>query len=104
MKMHPGFFEAIDRLAGDDISVAVWGRVDPSGAGGRTRAGHAASGARHIHAARPTRPAAALANADIFFYPLQPDHYGTAENALVEAMSLGGSGRLEQRGGDGDRP
>ena len=26
---------------------------------------------------------------DIFFYPLQPDHYGTAENALVEAMSLG---------------
>ena len=32
---------------------------------------------------------AALANADIFFYPLQRDHYGTAENALVEAMSLG---------------
>ena len=34
-------------------------------------------------------PAAALANAEIFFYPLQPGHYGTAENALVEAMSLG---------------
>jgi hypothetical protein len=32
---------------------------------------------------------AALSNADIFFYPLQRDHYGTAENALVEAMSLG---------------
>jgi hypothetical protein len=30
-----------------------------------------------------------LASADIFFYPLQRDHYGTAENALVEAMSLG---------------
>ena len=28
-------------------------------------------------------------DADIFFYPLQPDHYGTAENALIEAMSLG---------------
>jgi len=34
-------------------------------------------------------PAAALSDADIFFYPLQPDHYGTAENALIEAMSLG---------------
>ena len=36
-----------------------------------------------------SNPAAALANADIFFYPLQREHYGTAENALVEAMSLG---------------
>ena len=34
-------------------------------------------------------PASALSGADIFFYPLQADHYGTAENALVEAMSLG---------------
>ena len=34
-------------------------------------------------------PAAALSNAEIFFYPLQREHYGTAENALVEAMSLG---------------
>jgi hypothetical protein len=34
-------------------------------------------------------PAAALAEADIFSYPLQPEHYGTAENALIEAMSLG---------------
>jgi hypothetical protein len=38
---------------------------------------------------RTSDPAAALANADIFFYPLQRGHYGTAENALVEAMSLG---------------
>jgi hypothetical protein len=30
-----------------------------------------------------------LSEAEIFFYPLQPQHYGTAENALVEAMSLG---------------
>jgi hypothetical protein len=34
-------------------------------------------------------PAEALAQADIFFYPLQREHYGTAENALIEAMSLG---------------
>jgi len=36
-----------------------------------------------------TDPAAAMSAAEIFFYPLQRDHYGTAENALVEAMSLG---------------
>ena len=30
-----------------------------------------------------------LSDADIFFYPLQRDHYGTAENVLIEAMSLG---------------
>ena len=40
-------------------------------------------------AAQTAEPAAALSEADIFFYPLQPDHYGTAENALIEAMSLG---------------
>ena len=34
-------------------------------------------------------PAAVLRRASIFFYPLQPDHYGTGENALCEAMSLG---------------
>ena len=34
-------------------------------------------------------PVSALAEADIFFYPLRRDHYGTAENALVEAMSMG---------------
>jgi hypothetical protein len=30
-----------------------------------------------------------LSAAGIFFYPLRSDHYGTAENALIEAMSLG---------------
>jgi hypothetical protein len=34
-------------------------------------------------------PARALSSADIFFYPLQADHYGTSENALIEPMSLG---------------
>jgi hypothetical protein len=34
-------------------------------------------------------PQSALQQSRIFFYPLQPDHYGTAENALIEAMSLG---------------
>jgi len=32
IKMHPGFFDAIDALAGDDIRVSIWGSVNPSGA------------------------------------------------------------------------
>ena len=35
------------------------------------------------------QPRTALAAGDIFFYPLRRGHYGTAENALIEAMSLG---------------
>jgi hypothetical protein len=77
-KMHPGFFDAIDALGDDSVRVAVWGEVDPQGVV-----------AARANAMRTSDPAAALASADIFFYPLQRDHYGTAENALVEAMSLG---------------
>jgi glycosyltransferase involved in cell wall biosynthesis len=86
VKMHSGFFEAIDRLDGDDIRVDVWGAVAAPVAA-RARA------MRHPQRIRfggeTAEPAAALSNAEIFFYPLQREHYGTAENALVEAMSLG---------------
>ena len=86
VKMHPGFFDAIDRLVGGDIRVSVWGDAD-SAVVARAQA------MRHperVHFCGDTvEPAAALSEADIFFYPLQPDHYGTAENALTEAMSLG---------------
>ena len=87
VKMHPGFFDAIDRLTGD-IQVSVWGATDPSGpVAARARA------MRHPERidfrGEAFMPMAVLSDADIFFYPLQPDHYGTAENALVEAMSLG---------------
>ena len=88
VKMHPGFFDAIDGLAGDDGRVLVWGAVDPSGpVAARARA------MRHPEridfCGETADPAAALSQADIFFYPLQTDHSGTAESALVEAMSLG---------------
>ena len=88
VKMHPGFFDAIDALDDDSVRVAVWGEVDPQGA-----VVARAKAMRHpnrVEFMGPTsNPAAALANADIFFYPLQREHYGSAENALVEAMSLG---------------
>jgi glycosyltransferase involved in cell wall biosynthesis len=87
-KMHPGFFGAIDALDGTDVRAAVWGDVEPSGEVVRT-----ARAMRHPERVefrgRTDAPAAALSAADIFFYPLQRRHYGTGENALVEAMSLG---------------
>src|SRR5262249_33985219 len=88
LKMHPGFFDAIDAVVDDDLRVSVWGEIDPRG--------DVAARARTMR--HPERvnfmghaldPAEALAQADIFFYPLQREHYGTAENALIEAMSLG---------------
>ena len=69
-----------------DIRVSVWGAADDAVVA-------RAQAMRHPERIRfrgeTADPAAALAEADIFFYPLQADHYGTAENALVEAMSLG---------------
>jgi glycosyltransferase involved in cell wall biosynthesis len=88
VKMHPGFFDAIDALIGNDIRVSVWGEVDPVGA--VVARARAMRRPERVNFMGPTPdPVAALADADIFFYPLQRDHYGTAENALVEAMSLG---------------
>lgn len=86
VKMHPGFFDAIDALPDDNIRVSVWGAADAD-------VQRYAQATRHPgridFRGQTSDPAAALAEADIFFYPLQHDHYGTAENALIEAMSLG---------------
>ena len=87
VKMHPGIFDVIDDLS-DDVRVAVWGEVDPKGAV-VARANAMRHPERVEFRGRTSDPEAALADADIFLYPLQRDHYGTAENALVEAMSLG---------------
>ena len=88
VKMHPGFFDAVDNLDEDGVCASVWGRVDPTGA-----VSARAATMRHPHrvhlAGQTADPAQALSSADVFFYPLQPDHYGTGENALIEAMSLG---------------
>jgi len=86
VKMHPGFFDAIDRLDGDDIRVDVWGAVAAPAA---ARARAMRHPVRIRFGGQTGEPAAALSDAEIFFYPLQREHYGTAENALVEAMSLG---------------
>lgn len=87
VKMHPGFFEVIDSLS-TDVTAAVWGGFEPHG-----EVASKAAAMRHPDRIRlmgqTSDPQAALSRSRIFFYPLQPDHYGTAENALIEAMSLG---------------
>ncbi len=86
VKMHPGFFDVIDGLIGGDIRVSVWGAAEEA-VTARARAMQHPE--RIVFCGATDNPQAALADADIFFYPLQRGHYGTAENALVEAMSLG---------------
>lgn len=86
-KMHPGFFDAIERLEGDDIRVMIWGDVDPSGeAAARVQAMQHSKRIQFF--GKPTDEAHALSEADIFFYPLRPGHSG-AGAALIEAMSFG---------------
>ena len=85
VKMNPGFFEVIDRLD-HNVQVSIWGEAYE-----RVLArARDMNNPERVRFHGPTQaPAQALASAEIFFYPLQPDHYGTAENALIEAMSLG---------------
>lgn len=88
VKMHPSFFDIIDQVDNPDIRVSVWGGFDVQGEPAR-----GARAMRHPERVRlegqTADPRAALQAAGIFFYPLREDHYGTAENALIEAMSLG---------------
>jgi hypothetical protein len=88
VKMHPAFFDIADAVDHPDIRVSVWGGFDPGGEPARR-----ARAMRHPERVRlegqTADPRAALQAAGIFFYPLREDHYGTAENALIEAMSLG---------------
>jgi len=85
VKMNPGFFEVVDAL-NMDARASVWGEwTGPVVA----RALGMNNPQRIRFRGQTATPAAALSEAEIFFYPLQPQHYGTAENALVEAMSLG---------------
>jgi len=85
VKMHPGFLDAIDSLD-VDCQVYVLGHVNKEIA---VLAENMKHPDRIKLCGKTEFPASALSLADIFFYPLQPQHYGTGENSLVEAMSMG---------------
>lgn len=88
VKMNPAFFRMIDAASCADFQILVYGAFALDG--GPARA-HAAM--RHpervVMMGQTDDPATALAGLDFFFYPLDRHHFGTAENALVEAMSAG---------------
>jgi glycosyltransferase involved in cell wall biosynthesis len=85
-KMHRGIFDAVDGLDDDMTPVSLWGHIS-------SEVATCAAAMRHPERielrGHTLDPMSALGEADIFFYPLRRDHYGTAENALVEAMSMG---------------
>lgn len=87
-KMSPQFFEVIDAVDAPALTVSVWGAADPAG-----RVARRAAAMRHPHRVRfmghAADPEEILAEPGIFLYLLQPQHFGTAENAVIEAMSLG---------------
>jgi glycosyltransferase involved in cell wall biosynthesis len=89
VKMHKLFFDVLDHFAAMqniDLQVSIWGEIDQSVV---EYANTKRQPGRFIFYGETPHPAAALSSVDIFFYPLQPNHYGTGENSLIEAMSLG---------------
>src|SRR5690606_29813728 len=72
VKMHPGFFEVIDRLDDHAVRVAIWGEPSDEVIS-RARAMRHPERVRFC--GRTEQPALALSQAGIFFYPLQPEHY-----------------------------
>lgn len=84
-KMNPCFFDAIDALT-DNVQALLWGDIDQQVVDYARSKKHPD---RFRFCGHTTEPIKALTGVDLFFYPLQPFHYGTGENVLVEAMSLG---------------
>lgn len=84
-KMHPGAFTALDAV---DVGrpVVFYGRTSEEV---RLHARMMRHPGRAVMADYTEAPRTVLERTAVLYYPLRRDHYGTGENALVEAMSLG---------------
>ncbi len=71
-----------------DVSVTFHGGI-PADSPVRSAVAAMRDPSRVVLAGHAADPRAVLEMSGIFLYLLDPHHYGTAENALVEAMSLG---------------
>ena len=87
-KLHPDFIEYLSCVTLNDFHVQIWGDEsykEPLLAQCRE------SGRAGLISFRgyTVDPETVLKDIDIFVYLLNPTHYGTAENVLLEAMSVG---------------
>ena len=85
VKMHDAFFDIVDKIDYNG-EVLIWGELDSDVAA-------CVAGMQHPDRIKffgeTPYPYEALSNCNVFFYPLQRHHFGTGENSLVEAMSIG---------------
>lgn len=80
-KIHPGFGQFLDTVSDAHFRVNLWGEM-PAGS---DLLAHPKVSYRGF----TNEPASVLAELDVLTYLLNPLHYGTTENALLEAMSRG---------------
>ncbi|GAB4356878.1 MAG: hypothetical protein Kow006_24290 [Gammaproteobacteria bacterium] len=87
-KLHPEYLDFYAAASAGPVRFETAGDLPPP-APSRTSAAMNALLSRIEHLGYVDDPAAALARFDVFGYLLNPQHYGTTENALLEAMALG---------------
>ena len=86
-KLHPRFLQMSARIALPDAEWVVCGGPNHHALAEQARAGGWAH--RFRFEGPVTDISSYLARFDVFGYPLSPEHYGTCEQALVEAMAAG---------------
>jgi len=91
IKLHPAVFRILDEVADAadaPLAVPFHGHHDTQGAVAQTAAAMRNPGCVRFPG-YAADPASMMRGLDAFLYLLTPGHYGTGENALIEAMSLG---------------
>jgi glycosyltransferase involved in cell wall biosynthesis len=78
-KMHENFIEMCKAINVPDVRFTIVGKNNIGGA----------SGGRFTFTGLVDDVAPYLAEMDVFGYPLRPDHFGTSEQVLGEAMAAG---------------
>lgn len=87
-KIHPDLGAFLAAVAVPDFKLDVFGNVSENPALQNRIAECGVLESCRFHGFAEN-PGAALAGIDVFVYLLNPTHYGTAENALLEAMAAG---------------
>ncbi len=87
-KLHPGIIDFLAAIDEADFKLQIWG--DELNCSELAKQCEQVGKPRLVEFLGYTdNPVDALESLDVFIYLLNPTHYGTAENVLLEAMSLG---------------